>query len=70
MIEGYTTIKNMAEQWGMTPRWIQTLCSNRKIPGVVKFGRDWAIPKDAVKPSDGRITTGKCKNWRNRSEKK
>ena len=44
MIEGYTTIKNIAEQWGMTPRWIQTLCSNGKIPGAVKFGRDWAIP--------------------------
>ncbi|EDP15102.1 hypothetical protein CLOBOL_04794 [Enterocloster bolteae ATCC BAA-613] len=69
VIEGYTTIKNIAEQWGMTPRWIQTLCSNGKIPGAVKFGRDWAIPKDAMKPTDGRVTTGEYKNWRNKMEK-
>lgn len=70
MIEGYTTIKNIAEQWGMTARWIQILCSNGKIPRAVKFGRDWAIPKDAVKPADSRITSGKYKNWRNKSENK
>lgn len=68
MIDGYTTIKNIAEQWGMTPRWIQTLCSNGKIPGAVKFSRDWAIPINADKPEDGRITTGEYRNWRKKGE--
>lgn len=54
----------------MTPRWIQTLCSKGKISRAVKFGRDWAIPQDAVKPQDGRVTTGEYKNWRNKSENK
>lgn len=58
--------KEIAEKWGMTPRWIQTLCSNRKIPDAVKFGRDCAIPKVAVKLEDGRVTTGEYKNWRNK----
>lgn len=66
MIQGYTTIKVVSEKWGITPRRIQILCSEGKIPGAVKFGRDWAIPKDATKPEDGRITTGEYINWRNK----
>lgn len=68
MIEGYTTIKVIAEKWGITPRRIQILCSQGKIPGAVKFGRDWAIPSNAERPNDGRITSGEYVNWRNKSE--
>ena len=66
MIEGYTTIKEIAEQWGITPRRVQVLCNNGKIPGAVKFGRDWAVPRNAEKPEDGRVTAGEYKNWRNK----
>ena len=66
MIEGYTTIKEIAEQWGITPRRVQVLCNNGKIPGAVNFGRDWAVPRNAEKPEDGRVTTGEYKNWRNK----
>ena len=66
MIEGYTTIKEIAEKWGITPRRVQVLCNNGKIPGAVKFGRDWAVPRNAEKPEDGRVTTGEYKNWRNK----
>jgi len=66
MIEGYTTIKEIAEQWGITPRRVQILCNKGKILGAVKFGRDWAVPKNAEKPEDGRVTTGEYKNWRNK----
>lgn len=68
MIEGYTTIKIIAEKWGITPRRVQVMCSQNKILRAVKFGRDWAIPIDAEKPADGRITTGEYKNWRNTEE--
>jgi hypothetical protein len=64
MMEGYATIKEIADKWGMTPRWVQILCSKGKVQGAVKFGRDWAIPKDAEKPEDGRVTSGEYKNWR------
>ena len=43
MVEGYTTIRVIAEKFGITPRQIQILYSNGKIPGAVKFDRDWAI---------------------------
>jgi hypothetical protein len=62
------TIKQAAEAWGIITRRIQVLCAEGYIEGVVKFGRDWAIPADAVKPEDKRITTGEYKNWRKKGE--
>lgn len=35
------------------------MCSAGKIEGAVKFGREWAIPKEAEKPADARIRSGK-----------
>ncbi|HCQ90113.1 MAG TPA: DNA-binding protein, partial [Clostridium sp.] len=35
-----TTIKEIAEPWGITPRRVQVLCNKGKINGAVKFGRD------------------------------
>ena len=63
-MEGYMTIREAAEVWGVTPRRIQALCSDGRIEGAMKFGRDWAIPKYAEKPADKRVTTGEYKNWR------
>ena len=40
------------------------MCSEGRIPGIVKFGRAWAIPSNAELPKDGRVTSGKYKNWR------
>ena len=68
MIEGYTTVKDIAEKWNIKPRTVQIMCAEGKLPGAVKFGRDWAISADAVKPVDKRITTGEYKNWRKRKK--
>ena len=68
-MEGYMTIREAAEVWGVTPRRIQVLCSDGRIEGAMKFGRDWAIPKDAKKPADKRVTTGAYKNWRKKNNK-
>lgn len=50
----YMTAKEAAEKWAITPRRVQVLCAQGKIPGAVRFGVTWAIPKDAVKTKDGR----------------
>ena len=55
MIEGYTTVKEIAEKWNIKPRTVQIMCAEGKLPGAVKFGRDWAIPVDAKRPQDNRI---------------
>lgn len=50
----YISIAEAAEKWGITRRRVQVLCSQGRIPGLTKFGKSWAIPKDAEKPMDAR----------------
>ena len=69
MIEGYRTIKETAELWGITPRRLQVLCADGRIDGAAKLGREWALPVDAKKPSDARIVTGRYKDWRKGQKK-
>ena len=57
----YLTIQQVAEKWGVSIRRINTLCNGGKIDGAMKFGNTWAIPKEAEKPADGRVKSGKYK---------
>ena len=54
----FMTVNEAAEKWNLSPRRIQTMCSEGKVKGAIKFGREWAIPKDAEKPVDARIKSG------------
>lgn len=64
----FLTIKEIAEKWNVTPRRIQKRCSDGRIPGARKFGRDWAIPARTEKPTDARVKTGQYRNWRKNQE--
>lgn len=44
---------------GIVREKTSTICNEGMIPGVIKFGRSWAIPMDAQKPVDKRIKSGK-----------
>lgn len=68
MVEGYLTIDETAEKWGVSPRRVRTLCTSGRIEGAMKFGNVWAIPMNAEKPVDQRITTGEYKNWRKKGK--
>ncbi|KSV60482.1 hypothetical protein [Acetivibrio ethanolgignens] len=68
MIEGYLTINEVAENWSITPRRVRAMCLNGQIIGAAKLGREWAVPVETQKPVDGRITTGKYRNWRKSSD--
>ena len=50
----YLKIDEVAAQWGVSPRRLQTLCAQGKIQGATRFGRAWMIPKSTPKPADGR----------------
>ena len=69
MLEGYMTVKETAAKWEISTRRIQVMCNRGMIEGAAKFGKAWAIPKDAEKPVDGRVTTGEYVNWRKKQEK-
>ena len=66
MIDGYVTVNEIAEKWGVNPRTVQIMCNNGRIKGAVKFGRDWAVPNDVERPCDKRIVSGNYKGWRNK----
>lgn len=50
----YMTASQAAEKWNISQRRVQVLCAEGRIEGVFKLGENWAIPKDAPKPLDGR----------------
>jgi len=52
---GFISAKEASNKWGISERRIQKLCEEGRIPGVFRFGRSWAIPKDAEKPFDKRF---------------
>lgn len=51
--------EQIANEWNLSKRRINEFCSKGKIPGVLKEGRKWLIPDDAVKPDDQRVSSGK-----------
>jgi excisionase family DNA binding protein len=55
----WITPQQAAEKWGIGDRRVQAMCANEEIAGVVRLGRVWLIPKDAVKPTDGRVKNGR-----------
>ncbi|EPY2272921.1 helix-turn-helix domain-containing protein [Clostridium sporogenes] len=61
----YISAPEVAKKWGISERRVQKLCKENRIPGVVRFGRMWLIPKDAEKPVDGRHTRRKIKDGEN-----
>ena len=67
-MEGYVTAQEMAVKWNLTTRRVQKLCEDGLLPGVTKFGTSWALPADLEKPADGRVKSGKYRNWRRKNE--
>jgi len=54
----YISARQAAVQWGISDRRVRVLCEQGKIDGVLKPGRSYLIPADAIKPVDGRILRG------------
>ena len=52
-MEYYTTTE-MATKWEISSRRIAILCEQNRIDGVIKKGKTWLIPNNAIKPSDAR----------------
>lgn len=52
----YMTITEASQKWKISDRRIRILCNEGRIDGAVKFGRNWSIPYNAVKPADARVS--------------
>lgn len=53
-MEGYLSIREAAEKWGVSQRRINQYCAEGRIPGAERFGGSRAIPENARKPGDPR----------------
>ena len=60
MILTYLKVSEIAEKWNMSRRRVQDLCRLNQIPGAQRWGRDWMIPENALRPPDGRSKTGRA----------
>lgn len=61
----FMTTKEAALKWELTERMVQYYCKANRIDGVVKIGTMWLIPKEAIKPLDGRTRKGSKKYEQN-----
>ena len=51
-MNGYITVQEAAEKWGVTSRQVQILCKTNRIPGATRLSRIWIIPENAEKPTN------------------
>lgn len=58
-VDDYMSTREAAEQWGMTMASVLRLCNLGRVAGAGKVGHAWIIPRNAGRPCDARITTGK-----------
>ena len=61
------TIKEASSMWGISIRRITVLCNEGRIAGAQKVAGVWLLPKNAERPIDARVKTGKYKDWRNKT---
>lgn len=59
----YLSVTEFAEKVGRDASWIRRLLTLGKLQGM-KVGNQWVIPADAELPADGRVKSGKYRNWR------
>lgn len=57
-MNGYITVQEAAEKWGITPRQVQILCKNNRIIGATRMSRIWIIPEHAEKPTNDKRKAG------------
>jgi DNA adenine methylase len=52
----FMTAKEASEKWDVLERRVKAYCSDNDIPGAKLEKDTWLIPKNAAKPSNGRLT--------------
>lgn len=57
-MNGYITVQEAAEKWGITPRQVQILCKKNRIIGATRMSRIWVIPENADKPTGNNRKAG------------
>lgn len=61
-MNGYITVQEAAEKWGVTPRQVQILCKESRVIGAMRMSRIWIIPENAEKPTSNKRGQGGERN--------
>ena len=61
-MNGYMTVQEAAEKWGVTPRQVQILCKENRIAGAARMSRIWINPENAEKPTKDSNTRARTKD--------
>ncbi len=56
-MDSYYSINEISQQWTLSSRRVQYLCSSGKIDGAIKVGNNWLIPKLSQKPANKTSST-------------
>ena len=59
-MNGYITVQEAADKWGITPRQVHILCKSNRIVGATRMSRIWIIPEDAEKPTNDKRRVEYC----------
>ena len=59
-MNGYITVQEAADKWGISPRQVQILCKSNRIVGATRMSRIWIIPADAEKPTNDKRRVEYC----------
>ena len=62
-MNGYITVQEAANKWGITSRQVQILCKESRITGATRMSRIWIIPEDADKPTRNKVKSTDVKKW-------
>ena len=54
-MEGYLSVAEAAERFGLSRRRVQLLCEQGRIENAYKLSGVWLIPANVEKPQDGRV---------------
>lgn len=63
----YLSVSEWAAKYGKDVANVRRLIYDKRIPAI-KIGHQWAIPADVEPPPDGRVKSGKYRNWRKPKE--
>ena len=58
-MNGFITVQEAADKWGITPRQVQILCKAGRIDGATRLSRIWIIPDKAEKPTADKRKVGR-----------
>ena len=49
-MKGFLSVREAAEKWNVSMRWVNQYIQEGRVPGVERFGKSWVIPEDTKKP--------------------